>query len=168
MKPFHTVDADDIAYFERILPGRVFAGEAVSEDYAHDEMPEYGHFAPDVLLEALSTQEVSAVLGYCNARNIAVTPRGAGTGLCGGCVATGGGVLLERHYADVPSWLAAGDQVQTCVCVGIAPAAVAAWLRQYPDTRIDRLVVPGQALAFDWFWDGQDLLAQMSRQTRVG
>ena len=83
-------------------------------------------------------------------------------------IATGGGVLLERHYADVPSWLAAGDQVQTCVCVGIAPAAVAAWLRQYPDTRIDRLVVPGQALAFDWFWDGQDLLAQMSRQTRVG
>lgn len=83
-------------------------------------------------------------------------------------IATGGGVLLERHYADVPSWLAAGDQVQTCVCVGIAPAAVAAWLRQYPDTRIDRLVPPGQALAFDWFWDGQDLLAQMSRQTRVG
>ncbi len=39
---------------------------------------------------------------------------------------------------------------------------------QYPDTRIDRLVAPGQALAFDWFWDGQDLLASMSRQTCIG
>ena len=97
MKPFHTVDADDIAYFEHAMPGRVFVGVAVSEDYHHDEMPEYGHFAPDVLLEALSTQEVSAVLGYCNARNIAVTPRGTGTGLCGGCVPTEGGVILSTE-----------------------------------------------------------------------
>lgn len=83
-------------------------------------------------------------------------------------IAVGGGVLVERHYADVPSWLAAGDQVQTCVCVGISADEVAAVLRQYSGTRIDRLVAPGQALAFDWFWDGQDLLASMSRQTRVG
>ena len=83
-------------------------------------------------------------------------------------VTVGGGVLLERHYADMDAWLAAGDQVQTCVCIGIPAATVAAHLRQYPGTRIDRLVAPGQALAFDWFWDGQDLLASMSRQTRGG
>lgn len=81
-------------------------------------------------------------------------------------LSVGGGVLVERQYADVPTWLAAGDQVQTCVCLGIPAATVAASLRQYPGTRIDRLVPPGQALAFDWFWDGQDLLAVMSRQTR--
>ncbi|MFC3912155.1 acyl-CoA reductase [Pseudaeromonas sharmana] len=83
-------------------------------------------------------------------------------------VMVGGGVLLERHYPDMDAWLADGDQVQTCVCVGLSADAVAAVLRQYSATRIDRLVAPGQALAFDWFWDGQDLLASMSRQTRVG
>ena len=81
-------------------------------------------------------------------------------------ITVGGGVLLERHYADLAGWLADGDQVQTCVCLGIPAATVAVSLRQYPGTRIDRLVPPGQALAFDWFWDGQDLLAVMSRQTR--
>lgn len=81
-------------------------------------------------------------------------------------ISVGGGVLLERHYAELDEWLAAGDRVQTCVCLGIPAATVAASLRQYPGTRIDRLVPPGQALAFDWFWDGQDLLAVMSRQTR--
>ena len=83
-------------------------------------------------------------------------------------VTVGGGVLLERHYPDIEAWLADGDQVQTCVCIGIATVTVASHLRQYPGTRIDRLVAPGQALAFDWFWDGQDLLASMSRQTRAG
>ena len=81
-------------------------------------------------------------------------------------ISVGGGVLLERYYAELDEWLAAGDRVQTCVCLGIPAATVAASLRQYPGTRIDRLVAPGQALAFDWFWDGQDLLAAMSRQTR--
>ena len=37
------------------------------------------------------------MLRYCNERNIAVTPRGAGTGLCGGCVATEGGVVLSTE-----------------------------------------------------------------------
>ncbi len=83
-------------------------------------------------------------------------------------VSVGGGVLLERHYPDMDAWLADGEQVQTCVCIGIAPETVASHLRQYPGTRIDRLVAPGQALAFDWFWDGQDLLASMSRQTCIG
>lgn len=83
----------------------------------------------------------------------------------------GGGVLLEQEVlADsaeqaLALWLARGENVQTCVCVGMAPARVRELGRQYPATRMDRVVVPGQALAFDWHWDGQDLLAAMSRQT---
>lgn len=97
MKPFHPVDATDLAWFEAQLPGRVLHGAALSEDYDHDEMTEYGHFAPEAVLQALSTAEVSAALAYCHAHNIAVTPRGAGTGLCGGCVATQGGVVLSTE-----------------------------------------------------------------------
>ena len=34
---------------------------------------------------------------YCNEQHIAVTPRGAGTGLCGGCVAIHGGIILSTE-----------------------------------------------------------------------
>ena len=97
MKPFNRVNEADLAFFESILPGRVFSGEAISTDYDHDEMTIYGHYAPEAVLQAQSTEEISAVLRYCNERNIAVTPRGAGTGLCGGCVATEGGVVLSTE-----------------------------------------------------------------------
>ena len=47
--------------------------------------------------DAETAEEISAVLKYCNEHNIAVTPRGAGTGLCGGCVAIHGGVVLSTE-----------------------------------------------------------------------
>ncbi len=97
MKTFNRVNEKDLAYFSALMPGRVFSGEAISTDYTHDEMTEYGHFMPDAVIQALSTQEVSAVLKYCNERQIAVTPRGSGTGLCGGCVAIHGGVVLSTE-----------------------------------------------------------------------
>ena len=97
MKPFQRVTEADLTWFRERLPGRVFAGEDISSDYTHDEMTEYGHFLPEAVLQALSTEDVSAVLKYCSDRNIAVTPRGAGTGLCGGCVAIEGGVVLSTE-----------------------------------------------------------------------
>ncbi len=97
MKPFKTVDAQDLAYFEQLMPGRVFSGEAISTDYDHDEMTIYGHYMPEAVLQALTTEEISAVFKYCNEKNIAVTPRGAGTGLCGGCVAINGGIVLSTE-----------------------------------------------------------------------
>ncbi|MDD3335964.1 MAG: FAD-linked oxidase C-terminal domain-containing protein [Eubacteriales bacterium] len=97
MKPFHQVTSQDMDFFEKLLPGRVFSGAQISDDYDHDEMTEYGHFMPDAVLQALTTEEVSAVLRYCNEQSIAVTPRGAGTGLCGGCVAKDGGIILSTE-----------------------------------------------------------------------
>ncbi|MDD3335715.1 MAG: FAD-binding oxidoreductase [Eubacteriales bacterium] len=97
MKPFAKVTKDDLAFFENILPGRVFSGEAISTDYDHDEMTEYGHYLPEAVLQALTAEEISKVLRYCNEHNIAVTPRGAGTGLCGGCVAIDGGIVLSTE-----------------------------------------------------------------------
>lgn len=97
MKSFKAIQARDIAAFEEIMPGRVLSGRAIPEDYDHDEMTEYGRYAPEVVLLAESAAEISAVMAYCNERRIAVTPRGAGTGLCGGCVALAGGVLLSTE-----------------------------------------------------------------------
>ena len=97
MREFKRVDAADLKFFEELMPGRVFSGEAISTDYDHDEMTEYGHFMPEAVLQALTAEEISKVLAYCNEKEIAVTPRGAGTGLCGGCVAIHGGIVLSTE-----------------------------------------------------------------------
>jgi len=94
---FNHVTEADLKYFEELLPGRVFSDEEISTDYDHDEMTIYGHYMPEAVLQALTTEDVSKVLKYCNEHNIAVTPRGAGTGLCGGCVAIHGDVVLSTE-----------------------------------------------------------------------
>ncbi len=97
MNGYNTVTREDIEYFTSLMPGRVFTAEDALADYTHDEMTEYGHFAPEAVLQAESAEEVCQVLRYCNERHIPVTPRGSGTGLCGGCVAIYGGVVLSTE-----------------------------------------------------------------------
>lgn len=97
MKGYAKVGAEDLAYFEEVMPGRVLSGAEEMSDYEHDEMTIYGLYRPEAVLLAQSAEEISAVMRHCNARRIAVTPRGAGTGLCGGCVATAGGIVLSTE-----------------------------------------------------------------------
>lgn len=92
---YKPIDQSDLEFFRSVCdPARVIPRAEVGEDYAHDEMPVYGQALPEVLIEAMSAQEISDILTYCYAHNIPVTPRGAGTGLCGGAVPICGGVLL--------------------------------------------------------------------------
>ena len=70
-------------------------GDAVKEEYSHDEMPIYGRHLPEAVCLAESTEEVSAILKLCSANRIPVTVRGAGTGLVGGCVPICGGIVLS-------------------------------------------------------------------------
>ena len=51
--------------------------------------------APDVVVFARSTQDVSRLLRYCSEHRIPVTARGAGYGYVGGCVPSTGGVALS-------------------------------------------------------------------------
>ena len=76
-------------------PERVFVKDAINLDYYHDEMPEYGKYPPEAVVEVLTTEEVSNIMRYCWERSIPVVPRGSGTGLCGGAVAKFGGVMLS-------------------------------------------------------------------------
>lgn len=57
-------------------------------------MPIYGKYFPEVVCEVESTEEVSDIMKICSANKIPVTPRGAGTGLVGGCVPLVGGVII--------------------------------------------------------------------------
>ena len=97
MNTFNRVTEADLQFFRGLLPGRVFSGDEIISDYDHDEMTEYGHYLPEAVLQALTAEEICEVLKYCNERRIPVTPRGAGTGLCGGCVAIYGGVVLSTE-----------------------------------------------------------------------
>ncbi len=79
---------------EICAPERVYCGEAISQDLAHDELAGI-HRLPEVVVEPVSSAEVAALLRYAHAQNIPVTPRGQGTGLVGGAVPLFGGILLH-------------------------------------------------------------------------
>ena len=112
--------------------GRVFSGADISPDYAKDEMPIYGTRMPDLAVQPVSTEEVSAVMKICYENNIPVTPRGAGTGLVGGAVPLYGGVLidltkmnkiiaydLENFVVDVEAGVLLNDLAEDCLSRGM-------------------------------------------------
>lgn len=84
-----------IKALQAMLPGRVYAGEDINDDYTHDEMAYNGKFYPDLAVEVLTTQEVSEVCKLCYENDVPMVPRGAGTGLSGGCVPVAGGVIID-------------------------------------------------------------------------
>lgn len=90
-----SVTPQDIAHLQTLVPAdRLLSGEAISEDYSHDELGGVSR-KPDVLVRVLTTEEVSAVMAYANARRLPVVVRGSGTGLVGASVAVHGGIMLE-------------------------------------------------------------------------
>ena len=94
--PYNKMLPADVEYLKEITAAeRVYTGSAINDDFTHDEMTEYGKFAPEVVVEVLSSQEISLLMRYAYENNIPVTPRGSGTGLCGGAVALHGGILLS-------------------------------------------------------------------------
>lgn len=56
--------------------------------------------APDVVALPRSSDEVAAVLLWARSHDLPVTPRGAGTGLAGGCTCESGGVSLSLNRMD--------------------------------------------------------------------
>ncbi|MDO5476144.1 MAG: FAD-binding oxidoreductase, partial [Eubacteriales bacterium] len=97
MAQYNQVTPEIIEQLKVAANGHVYVGEDINEDYMRDEMPIYGKKMPDVLIQPLTTEEVSAVMKICNDNLIPVTPRGAGTGLVGASVAVLGGVMLDTQ-----------------------------------------------------------------------
>ncbi len=92
---YKQVDAADLAALIEICgASRVRAARDLSADYAHDAMIGLRQM-PEVMVEPVSTHEVSAILRYAYERAIPVTARGQGTGLAGGAVPLQGGILLN-------------------------------------------------------------------------
>lgn len=72
----------------------VFAGDEITEEYGHDEALTVKHCLPAVIVKPENSGEVAKILSLADKERIPVTPRGGGTGVCGGCVAVSSGILL--------------------------------------------------------------------------
>jgi glycolate oxidase len=102
---FKTLTPEVLEQLKAAVPGRVLAGADIVEDYAHDEMPYNGTRMPDAVVVATTTEEVAAACKVCYDNDIPIIPRGAGTGLSGGCVALHGGVIIDiTKMNKILSW----------------------------------------------------------------
>jgi glycolate oxidase len=95
MKQYKSIDDTDIDFFYQLMaPDRVLRDAEHIARCASDQTEDLV-FAADVVLQPISTAEVSAIMRYCNEQSICITPRGAGTGLSGGALPVYGGVVLD-------------------------------------------------------------------------
>ena len=65
------------------------------EKYFHDATIAIGR--PSAIVFAANEADVIAALRFCKQNNLAVVPRGAGTGLSGGCVPKDGSLVLSTE-----------------------------------------------------------------------
>ena len=93
-------DADINVFREICGKDSIFTGTDIHEDFTHDEMTIYGIYKPEAVIEAHTTEQVSRILKHANENKIPVTPRGSGTGLCGGAVPINGGIVLSLAKMD--------------------------------------------------------------------
>lgn len=64
-------------------------------DASVDETPGLAPMQPQAVIKPADSQQCSAILAYCHAEGLPVTPRGAGTGHSGGCVPAQGGLVID-------------------------------------------------------------------------
>ncbi|MBC8062792.1 MAG: FAD-binding oxidoreductase, partial [Clostridiaceae bacterium] len=92
---YKKLDVKDIEFLVSVLDiNRVFTGEAINDDFSHDEMGGISKM-PEVLVEVLSTEEVSKIMKYACENLIPVVARGSGTGLVGASVPVYGGIMIN-------------------------------------------------------------------------
>lgn len=95
------VDEEALAGLRAIVgDAQVLTMADALDRYGQDETEDL-RFPPEVVVRPGTTAEVSAVLSLAQDRRLPVTPRGAGTGLSGGCLPVHGGIVLtlERMNA---------------------------------------------------------------------
>jgi glycolate oxidase len=94
---YNKVTESQIKAFRQIVDEPfVIIGEAETERYARDHTEDLVYY-PDVVLKPRTAEEIASVLKICNEFKIAVTPRGAGTGLSGGALPLYGGVVISME-----------------------------------------------------------------------
>lgn len=93
---YKKITKTDIDNLIGVCSAHHLAQSTLFDVYSHDHTEDLTFF-PELVLMPENTSEVSQIMAYCNQHNIAVTPRGAGTGLSGGALAIEGGVMLSTE-----------------------------------------------------------------------
>ncbi|MBP7389953.1 MAG: FAD-binding protein [Chitinophagales bacterium] len=92
---YKKTDADDLLFFQSTIgKDYVFTDRVAIEKYSKDETDGCS-FSPEVVLKPRTTEEISALLKYCNEKLIPVSPRAAGTGLSANSLCVHGGIMLS-------------------------------------------------------------------------
>ncbi len=92
---YKKTDADDLHFFQSTIgKDYVFTDRVAIEKYSKDETDGCS-FSPEVVLKPRTTEEISALLKYCNEKLIPVSPRAAGTGLSANSLCVHGGIMLS-------------------------------------------------------------------------
>lgn len=103
---YKVFDQQDWKAVSRIIGDaeRILYKENINEEYSHDELGGTECY-PDIVVKAVSTEEISAVMKYACDNNIPVTPRGSGTGLVGGAVPINRGIVMDlslmNHFLEL-------------------------------------------------------------------
>ncbi|NWZ82811.1 D2HDH protein, partial [Poecile atricapillus] len=92
--PFARLGDSDVAFFERLMPGRVVTGEEEVKAFNVDWLKSV-RGCSQLVLKPQTTAEVSQVLRYCHEKNLAVNPQGGNTGLVGGSVPVFDEIILS-------------------------------------------------------------------------
>ena len=94
---YSKINNNDVLFFQKAISDKnVFLDDTTLDEYSHDETEDL-KFYPSIVLKPNNTNEISAILKYCNERIIPVTPCGARTGLSGGSLPIMGGVVLSTE-----------------------------------------------------------------------
>ncbi|MCS7232544.1 MAG: FAD-binding oxidoreductase [Synergistetes bacterium] len=76
--------------------GVIYEDKDALEAYSHDESAfKYYARMPDVVVKPEKVEQISEIMKLANEEKIPVTPRGAGSGLSGGCIPLFGGIVLS-------------------------------------------------------------------------
>jgi glycolate oxidase len=95
---YKKADTEVIAELKRICGDQyVFTDDEHLELYGQDHTEDLLYKA-EVAVRPGNTSEIAEIMKLCNSKKIAVTPRGAGTGLSGGCLPVFGGVVIVMDF----------------------------------------------------------------------
>ena len=96
------VREQDVSHFAKIMSPSSIVSTLPPIASSREELDPYnvdwlgryrGHST--TVLKPKTTQEVSQILKWCNANELAVVPQGGNTGLVGGCISTNGELILS-------------------------------------------------------------------------
>ncbi|MCK4401055.1 FAD-binding protein [bacterium] len=93
---YKKINSKIIKRLNEIVKGNIVSAPGKMQDYAGDEFAGSSiRKMPEVVVTPQNSNQISEILKLANQERIPVTPRGGGTGLCGGCVPLFGGIVLS-------------------------------------------------------------------------